>query len=286
MDLFHGFLFPAHVIGVIRKTVPYLATGFAVVFRGDSPAKAKSANIGVEEEVEYREKLGKWRAHAKQLLLSSCFIAMLHISWAVGGVLDYFRVWAQKFKKEYNQSLENASGEERAFLGPTRLSELVTYKAVEISSKFDVLLQEESLVDVERFGCALHVLDNLEHRQQAMELIVGTVLQARAGWEFRFVRPATSFPLLLLWFVQRPLDTEDHKRQSVAKLLLDASDQALRTRHSDVAFKLKKMFLQEVQFVADTGKCPANLFAAVLALRAAMHGDTQDLEGAILENLM
>eukprot|EP00959_Pyramimonas_sp_CCMP1952_P091729 1920248-Pyramimonas_sp.AAC.1 len=59
--------------------------------------------------------------------------------------------------------------------------------------------------------------------------------------------------MLLLWFAGEPPNVEDPKRQSVAQLLLEASDGILRTSHSDVAAKLKSLYHDEFEEVVRSG---------------------------------
>ena len=279
------------VIVVILQNIVHLPTGFVDALTGDKKAntkpkaKAKAAasnSVGADEDAECREKLLKWKAHAVELLKCPCFQGMLHVSHVVGGVLDYFRVWGQKRKKEFNKAVEQHSKDDCAYLGPTMLSELVMTKAVDIRAKFDWLLEEESLVDVERFAKAVHAVSRSpveEHHHQVLELIVGATLSARATWECRFVDPTTSFPLLLLMMSETPPNVHDHCRQSVAQLLWDADDASLQSRHSDLAFKIRRAFRDEVDVCRRTGRCPLRLYSVLKVVRASLQGDTQDIEG-------
>ena len=171
-----------------------------------------------------------------------------------------------------------AADDEIAFVGPTMLSQLVCGKAYEIKDKFDDLLRRDALLDYDRFARAYYAVED-KHKKQAIELAVAASLQAAASWDFRFVTPVSAFPLLLLWFVEKPCDQPDHKRQSVATLLLDASGESLVGRHSDVALKIRNRFKGEIKIVKESGTCPLPLYSAVLLIRSSMHGDTQDLEG-------
>ena len=89
---------------------------------------------------------------------------------------------------------------------------MVKYKVAEIRTKFDWMLAEDSLRDSDRFARAVYAVTYPAHKDQVLELAVHATLSAAVSWEFRFVQPTTSFPLLLVYFAEKPHDEVDHRR--------------------------------------------------------------------------
>ena len=100
-----------------------------------------------------------------------------------------------------------------------------------------------------------------------------------AAWDFRISDILTGFPLLLLWFVERPAgEACEHRRQIAAKLLdmPECCFKAIPT--SDIQWKLRIIFPSELQAVRDTGKVPSNLLTCMLVWRSHVPADTQVIE--------
>ena len=62
--------------------------------------------------------------------------------------------------------------------------------------------------------------------------------------------------------------------------MLDKSACCIDSVHSDIAEKVKKVFQEELDYVAAYGLCPPNLFNFLLILRSRIPLDTQEIEGA------
>ncbi len=111
-----------------------------------------------------------------------------------------------------------------------------------------------------------------------MELIVLLSLRLAATWQVRFLDPCAEFPLLLLVMVEQPADEDCPRRRAVADMWRSTPDCCLRSKHADVAVKLRILYRADIDEAAQSGTCPKPLMFALLAVRAVLVGQTQDLE--------
>ena len=156
------------------------------------------------------------------------------------------------------------------------MSILVIGKAQQFEGSMLDLLTQEAADNPLKWGPVWqHCQGNVENLEDARALIVSLVLLVVAAWDFRISDILTGFPLLLLWFVERPAgEACEHRRQIAAKLL-DTPECCLKAiPTSDIQWKLRIIFPSELQAVRDTGKVPSNLFTFMLVWRSQVPVDT------------
>jgi len=156
---------------------------------------------------------------------------------------------------------------------------LVSGKVHAITEELSGLLDDTAYLG--KWGHVWAHIKSPQQHQQALELNVSLVSRAACVWNFRCVRPATSFPLLLLLLAERAHDEHDEKRLQVAQLLLDMPQAELQQdRFTDISLKTKRLFATEFQEVVRTsGECPTALFIFARMLRSQMPAETQEVEG-------
>ena len=113
----------------------------------------------------------------------------------------------------------------------------------------------------------------------ARRLIISLTLKCAAIWFFRFLKPCSYMPLLLLRFVETPYDRPCTPRQSIANMLLDNPTCCLRVKTSDIATKLKALFLLELREAAASGLCNRMLWVFILLIRSQLPLGTPQIEG-------
>ena len=106
-------------------------------------------------------------------------------------------------------------------------------------------------------------------------LMVISSLQSAAIWQFRFMQPCSSFPLLLFHVLNQFPDVQDHRRKEIAELLLATEDCCLRRINSDFIVKMKHVWREEFTEMARTGCCPHPLYSVLLIVRARLPLDTK-----------
>ena len=101
-----------------------------------------------------------------------------------------------------------------------------------------------------------------------------------AEWDFRVMAEVSTLPGMLLLLLAVPPDEDDPVRRGVCRQILDAPDDKLALRDSDLGLKLKINYYADFRYGAETGKCSRALWAVMLVVRSMLPNDTQEIEGA------
>ena len=156
----------------------------------------------------------------------------------------------------------------------------MTSKAAQISLELHHLLAVDISLPMSPFHRAWPLVPT-NMQPHLRRLVATVVLSTICAWNFRFGDKVAKMPLELVWFVQGAAHEPHPKRMEVAKKLLRTADADLAREapFTDIPIKMKKVFAGELKYVAETGRCPVNLFLVCSLLRARMAYETQDLEG-------
>ena len=121
----------------LLKGQAYLPSAFESMFN-ESKKKQKKVTEkpqqvgGVDETAEHREVMRKWRNHAVGCLSHHLFWVMVRVSWVCKGPMRNFFIWGQKRLKETNARVSSADKAGKAYLGPTMLSDMVSFKIAQV----------------------------------------------------------------------------------------------------------------------------------------------------------
>jgi len=190
--------------------------------------------------------------------------------------------WGQKRCKEINKARAACRKENKVYLGPTMLSDLVSFKCKEIAQEIDALLEAEKLNDPEFWG---PVRDQLPEtmpglRKQGMELVHSIVFLGAAAWDTRFTLEMEQLQYRVLLLPEKKSSERDPRRIDIANALLERPAALLQQNlDEDVSFKLGQMYSEELEVVSRTGCVPHSLYAWSLIYRANLDDNTEDIEG-------
>ncbi len=222
------------IIAAMRYLGPCLAEALAGKLSKESKVlsakMAASANaVGLDDDQKYQAEQKAYRANAITRTSSCLWRAMVVISNVAKSVLVQCLYWMQKQQGQHDNNLRAAVCAGRNYMGPTPLSNFVTYKAAELFNGLCSLASPEAMQDPGRWGPVWDILPP-ERYPEALCLILSLVLRGVASWKHRLMARVSSLPLRLL--VLAEADPGDEvKRCSlmqqisfIAKLLLDMED--------------------------------------------------------------
>eukprot|EP00959_Pyramimonas_sp_CCMP1952_P015375 325609-Pyramimonas_sp.AAC.1 len=159
------------------------------------------------------------------------------------------------------------------------MSEFADGMAQQLATDISNLLDDGASADPSRWGEVWPLLATPAEEQSAIRLIIQSVLRVAAGFKYRFLQPLASWHLQLLRFVSRPADVVDDARQTIATIMKNTDECCLKDPLSDIAWKTKAMFKDELEVVSQCGKVPCNLYGFLLVWRAELPSETQCIEG-------
>ena len=114
----------------------------------------------------------------------------------------------------------------------------------------------------------------VEHKWMAEAVLF--ILEARADYHMRVLRPARTYPYLLLWLIWKPCDEECSERKECARDLLTDPGETI----TDVTtIKFSFLFGKQLEEASRTGMLHPRVHALVTAIAAAWRTDTQEVEG-------
>jgi hypothetical protein len=147
-------------------------------------ANGLCAKPGADDSKAYRDEQRMVRCNAVDNLGNPFVMATLIISDVVKKPIIVAMLKDQKNHKEYAERVAAAKACNRAYLGPTPLSEFVCGGAKKIDGKLNSLFDASSLGDPDLFGDVFKTLAD-EYHSTARQLIVTLLLTVKSGWQRR-----------------------------------------------------------------------------------------------------
>ena len=270
--------------GRIHSIETIFRRGFSCIWDGfnklcvAAPASRKPKGIGADEDQAYREKIAQTKQTALLTLQSVEHEITLAVSHISKEPLMHFFYWAEKRMKEVNSSRKLATASGTAFLGPTMLSDMVSFKEVELRSDIAALLTPQASTNPLIWGNVWDIVPQVL-QPFATRLIVEVVLSIAASWQFRYTNMVNTSVMQLLLLVAKPPHITCERRQRLAQWVMHASDDDLFCPQSDIALKLRALYMNELTVVSESGMVPLNLFNFIALWRSGLPDNTQVVEG-------
>ena len=202
-----------------------------------------------EEQAAYRIKIGRWKSESTQVINDSWFWAILRIQ--------------RDLHEPFEHHFSFLKAKQKTGDGP--MANLVCGKAYAILHEYDGKLRTGSFLEP-AVSKGLPVDAQLILIECAVELFANHC----CGYDRRVLSECTKFPFRLQWLAHAPPETECPHRKWIGNLIVSMPPQALELNTA----KLLGIFgKKKFQHVAETGKCPEDLYAVGVALRKSQRAD-------------
>eukprot|EP00959_Pyramimonas_sp_CCMP1952_P033123 694594-Pyramimonas_sp.AAC.1 len=267
---------------IISKGRLVLHSVFRVAFPPSTGKKRGRESTGIlaEEAEEHRHASRKFRNVATTALGDPVFIIKACVSCMAQSPLREFHLWVQKETKVVNLKIDDErSRSGSAYMGPTVMSKLVSFKEQYFRDQFSELLSDLGAVKWATLLPCVPTCLISDTRALAITLVCVGACQ----WDMRIRSRLTDFPSILLLCVDAEPSAACDRRKAVAKLLLDRCAHGadrLGTAICDWTLKLYLKYESEFLHMSETGECDAALHAAISLARSQWRPDTQRVEGA------
>ena len=176
----------------------YLASSFEAVFPNLQRSLTKPLEqVGAEE----RELLRTCRVRAVRCLYDIRFVIKVFASDIAQQPLKHLFDWMQSKTGEVN--LERTRNARQPYLGETVLSELLAWKCESIRSEFDMLIEDKSKGDTDRWGKVWHLVPQ-ELVTDMRALMLTLVCSAVSQFDMRIASRVFAYLALLILAQKKP----------------------------------------------------------------------------------